>query len=112
MANSELCQNIKNAKYWERFLFSPTERSRVLYEGFRIKITTEKEEDIEKAKKILSDAGIVFDDKIATSFTGGTISPNDRTFRVINQVSVRKLKSIWEKEFRKEHLNRNSNERE
>lgn len=103
MSYSELCQNIKNRMCWDKILFFPNPHSKIIQEGYRLNITTEKKEDIEQAKEFLKREHIVFEDKKATSFSP-TIRPGDRTLRVTLQSSVVALRKMWVKEFEKSRL--------
>lgn len=107
---SELSKNIKKAMCWDSFLISPAPRSRLMYEGFRINITAEKEEDIQKAKDILKKAKVDFEDRRATSYTQ-TIQPGDRTLRVVLPPSVENLKRLWAEEFEKSKFAQTMRER-
>ena len=104
MASSELCRNIMNRMCWDKILISPAPRSGAIHEGYRINIDKEDEATIQRAKKILQDQGIVFDDRKATSFSE-SVQPGDRTLRVIHQKSVVNLRKMWEAEFKKSILN-------
>ena len=103
MCSSELCDSIKNRICWDKILISPAPHSNVIHEGYRINISLEKEEDIQQAKEILKQAGIVFDDRRATSFSD-SVQPGDRTLRVIHQNSVTKLRRMWTEEFERQRL--------
>ena len=85
---------------WDKIFLVPAPRSRVLHEGYRINISGEEEPDIEKAKAVLAEADVIFDDKCATSFSEN-VEPGDRTLRVIHQRSVINLRKMWADEFEK-----------
>ena len=94
---SNLCKNIKNTKYWDQIFVEPAPRL-PLRPGYRINITNDPEEEIEKAKEILKKAGvIVFEDREATSYSN-TVRPGERTLRIVHAFSVMNLKKMWEKE--------------
>ena len=103
MSYSKVCHNIKDRMNWDKILISPVPRSRVLHEGYRINITSKKEDDIEQAKKILKEAGIIFEDRYATSYSE-TVEPGDRTLRVVHQKSVMNLRKMWMAELEKFRL--------
>lgn len=98
MNYSDLCRNIKQRMCWDKILFYPSPRAKVVHEGYRININTEKEEDIEQAKEILRKAHVVFEDKRSTS-PSETVAPGDRTLRVFHQESVKNLRKMWAQEF-------------
>ena len=111
MSYSKLCNKIKHRKYWDKILFSPVPRAEILHEGYRINITQEKEEDIKKAKEILNNAKIIFNDRKATSFSE-FVQPGDRTLRVTHPASVAALRQMWAEEFRKSRLAQSLREKE
>ena len=104
-----LSQKIKNRMSWDKIFLIPAPRSKVLHEGYRINISGEDESDIEKAKAILTEADVIFDDRHATSFSE-SVEPGDRTLRVIHQKSVVNLRKMWADEFEKMKLARSLKE--
>ena len=100
---SDLCKRIKQVDFWDKILFSPFPRSHVIREGYRINITSQEEEEIKEAKEFLQRAHILFEDRIASSFSE-TVAPGDRTLKVTQQLSVNNLKKMWANEFEKSPL--------
>ena len=94
--HSDLCENIKDAKYWDEIFVAPAPCTPFVT-GYRINITDEPEEEVRKAKKILSDALIFVEDRKATSYSK-TVQPGNRTLRVIHQQSVTNLRRILDAE--------------
>ena len=102
-SDSFLCQKIKTRDAWDKIFMTPVPRSRIIHEGYRINIELEKEENIARAKEILRKAGVVFEDRVATS-RSETVKPGDRTLRVTHQLSVNNLRKMWIQEFEKSPL--------
>lgn len=88
---SELCDNLGMRSCWDKIFIAT---GRVVREGYRINISLAKEFEIKRAKEILSDADVVFEDRKATSYSD-TVQPGDRTLRVIHQRSVCNLRRFW-----------------
>ncbi len=103
--DSFLRQKIKTRDAWDKIFMAPVPCSKVIHEGYRINIELEKEEDIARAKEILRKAGVVFEDRVATS-RSETVEPGDRTLRVTHQFSVNNLRKMWAQEFEKSPLGR------
>ena len=90
---SELCSLIKSRWAWDKIFMV---LGREVCEGYRINISLAKEFEIERAKQILSDENIIFEDKKATS-TSDRVKPGDRTLRVIQPMSITYLRQFWRK---------------